>query len=192
MATSNAARSASGSITMLDPSGATSRDARPATSMSGGTIISGAPGASSDGGYTAVSSSGSTPAATTLGGDAARRNVASGPAQRHAPQATQVDDVGGRSGRHDRDHLAQARLHLGRRHVGIEHPAAHATTVERHPHDRADSHVARQRVRERVVERAVDCGNVGLNATNPRVPQALTRAPSRPCRARRRRRCAPT
>ena len=40
MATSRAARTASGSITMLDPSGATSRDAGPARSTSGGTIIS--------------------------------------------------------------------------------------------------------------------------------------------------------
>ncbi len=93
-----------------------------------------------------------------------------GPGPSPRAEATQVDDVGGWPGRHDRDDLAQARtFDLGRRHGRLEHPPAHATTVERHPHDRADAHVRRQPVRERVVERAMDCGNVRLDATNPRV-----------------------
>ena len=109
--TSARGRSASGSITMLDPSGASQpRRRAPRGRRSGATRSAAAPPcASSDGGYTAVSSSGSMPAATTFGGDAARSNVASGSGPSPRRPLAQVDDVGRRAGRHDRVHVAAAR-----------------------------------------------------------------------------------
>ena len=53
---------------------------------------------------------------------------------------------------------------LGLDDVGVEHPAAHPPAVQRHAHDRADHDAAPASRREaRVVERAMDRGDVGLD-----------------------------
>src|SRR5262249_26490595 len=97
---SRAARTGSGSTTIVEPTGATRSSAVSVGSYAVGTTTRASArhgwAASSRSGYTAVSRSGSTVGATRFGGDAARRNAARGPAQRQAaPRHSSTTSAGG-------------------------------------------------------------------------------------------------
>ena len=87
--------------------------------------------------------------ATWLGGDAERRTATRGPHQRQAIHSVEVDDVGGRAGGRDREHLEQAVASVSGVDVVGDDPAAHAPAVQRDAHDRADAHRRARARRER-------------------------------------------
>ncbi len=98
--------------------------------------------------------------------DADRRTATRGPDHRHATHSDQRDDVGRRARRHDREHVEQIRSRLDDRIDGVgDHPAADTPAVQRDAHDRADAHRVRERVGNRVVEGAIDRGDIRENAT---------------------------